>query len=251
MADAFPIYLPPDARRLFSSEATLFRIARTAHWAPGPRVLELGASPAAGLFASSMKATVTAVDSDQRSLDAVKERLKAAGLADKVALRHVAWNALPFADAEFDGIVSLGKLIAPLDQAAAALRRHLAPKGRLALTWPVKVGRQPVKAALDFWHARLGTPLLLPREALMSIERHGYEPETIETVGEAELDEYYQEMEVVLGRQPADVAPQVKAMREEIAMHRTLGGRTGVTIALVVARRKEPGERPPASRDGG
>ena len=251
MADAFPIYLPPDARRLFSSEATLLRIARTAHWMPGPRILELGASAVAGLLVTSLKAAVTAVDSDPRVLDGVKDRLKAAGLQDKVNLKQVSWNGLPFAEHEFDGIVSLGRLIAPLDVAAAALRRFLAPKGRLALTWPVKVGRSPVQAALDFWQARLGQPLLLPRDALMSVERHGYEPETIETIGESELDEYYAEMETVLQRQPAESAPQVKALREEIAMHQSLGGHTGVTIALVVARRKEPGERPPASRDGG
>lgn len=251
MADAFPIYLPPDARRLFSSEATLQRIARTAHWNPGPKILELGASPAAGLLATTLKAVVTAVDSDPRALEAVKGRLKAAGLDTKVSLKQISWSGMPFPENEFDGIVGLGRLIAPLETAAAGLRRYLAPKGRLVLTWPVKVGRNPVQSALDFWHARLGQPLQLPREALMSVERHGFEPETIETVGETELDEYYAELETVLDRQPPDAAPQIKAMREEIAMHRTVGGRTGVTIALVVARRKEPGERPPASRDGG
>lgn len=251
MADAFPIYLPSDARRLFSSEATLVRIARTAHWAPGPRILELAASPAAALLATTLKAVVTAVDSDARALDALKERLKAAGLQDKVALKQISWNGLPFADGSFDGIVGLGRLVAPIDTAAAGLRRYLAPKGRIALTWPVKVGRNPAQAALDFWQQRVGQALQLPREALISIERHGYEPETIETVGETELDEYYLELETVLDRQPPDAAANVKALREEIAMHRSLGGRTGVTIALVVARRKEPGERPPASRDGG
>ncbi len=251
MADAFPIYLPPDARRLFSSEATLQRIARTAHWGPAPRILELGASPAAGLLATSLKAVVTAVDSDPRAIDAVKERLKAAGIESKVTLKQISWSGMPFVENEFDGIVGLGRLIAPLETAAAGLRRYLAPKGRLALTWPVKVGRNPSQAALDFWHARLGQPLVLPREALMSVERHGYEPETIETAGEQDLDEYYAELEVVLGRQPPEAAAQVKAMRDEIAMHKTVGGRTGVSIALVVARRKEPGERPPASRDGG
>lgn len=251
MADAFPIYLPPDARRLFSSEATIVRIARTAHWAPGPRVLELGASPASGLMATTLKASVTAIDSDPRAIDVLKERLKAAGLGDKVAVKHVGWNALPFAEQEFDGILALGKLIAPPEQAAAGLRRLLAPKGRLVVTWPVRVGRTPEPKALDFWHARLGQPLQLPREALMSVERHGFEPETIETVGETELDEYYRELDGVLDRQPADAAMQVKAMKEEIALHKSFGGRTGVTVALIVARRKEPGERPPASRDGG
>ena len=168
-----------------------------------------------------------------------------------VTLKHVNWGSLPFADNAFDGIVGLGRLIAPLESGAAALRRFLAPKGRLAMTWPVKVSRNPSAAALEYWQARLGQPLQLPREALMSVEKQGYEPETIETLGELELDEYYAELETVLDRQPAESAAQVKSMREEIAMHRNIGSRGGVTIALVVARRKEPGERPPQSRDGG
>lgn len=251
MADASPTYLPPNARRLFSSADCVQRIARTAHWPQGARVLELAASPVAGVLHSVLKATVTAVDSDPRALDAVRERLKAAGMADKISLRQISWGALPFGDAEFDGIVCLGRMLGPLDVVAQQLRRHLAPKGRLALTWPVKVGRNPAPTALDYWQNRLGVPLMLPRDALISVEKFGYEPETIETVGEGDLDAYYTELEAVLDRQPPEVAPQVKVLQEEIAFHRSLGGHTGVAIALIVARRKEPGERPPASRDGG
>ncbi len=251
MADAFPIYLPAEARRLFTSADAVHRIARTAHWAPGARVLELGASLASGVLVTSLKAVVTGVDADSKALDATRERLKAAGLSDKVTIKQVTWGSLPFGDAEFDGIVALGRIIGPLDVTAQLLRRHLAPKGRLALTWPVKVGRTPPKAALDYWQARLGQPLLLPRDALISVEKHGFEPETIETVGEGELDEYYADLEPVLDKQPPTAAAQVKVLRDEIAFHRSLGGKTGVAIALVVARRKEPGERPPASRDGG
>ena len=251
MADAFPTFLPLETRRLFATAETVARIARTAHWAPGVRVLELSPGQATGFFVTEAKASVTAVDADSRFLEAAKEKLKAAGMQDKVVLKQVSWGALPFGDAEFDGIVSLGRFIAPLEQAAALYRRHLAPKGRLVLTWPVKVGRAPHQAALDFWQKKLGQPLLLPRDALMGVEKHGYEPETIETVSDQEIDDYYAELEPVLDKQPPETAAQVKAIREEISIHRAAGGHSGVTIALVVARRKEPGERPPASRDGG
>ena len=36
MADPFPLYLPPETRRLFQSESLLRRFAQMAHWNDGP-----------------------------------------------------------------------------------------------------------------------------------------------------------------------------------------------------------------------
>ena len=119
----------------------------------------------------------------------------------------------------------------------------------LGITAIVKVGRVNNEPVLAAWKERLGEGLLNPRQTLMSVEAEGYEPELIETLGDNELDEYYRELETILGKTQDNNAMGALALRSEIALHRT--GKTGVTIAFIVARRKEPGEKPPPSRDGG
>jgi SAM-dependent methyltransferase len=249
MADAFPLWYPSDARRLFTADGLLRRIARTAHWGNTSKVLELCGSQASLTLARTEGCAVTVADEDQKSLDALNQRIASHSLGNLVTLKQVKFAALPFADAEFDGVVTLGRVLMPLSIAVQALRKLLAPKGRLVLTYPVKVGRYPTEAALKFWESRLGEPLGLPRETLLKVEKAGFEPETIETVGESELDDYYRELEKSLGN-PADAAGAAR-LTEEIGVHRASGGKTGVSYAVIVARRKEPGEKPPASRDGG
>jgi SAM-dependent methyltransferase len=249
MADAFPLWYPPDARRLFTADGLLRRIARTAHWTNSSKVLELCGSPASLTLARSEGCAVTVADEDQKALDGLKERVATHALGNLVTLKQVSFANLPFGDAEFDGVVALGRVLMPLGTAATKLRKLLAPKGRLVFTYPVKVGRYPAENALKFWESRLGEALKLPREALLAVEKVGYEPETIETVGESELDDFYRELEKALAN-PADAAGAAR-LTEEIAIHRQNGGKTGVSYAVIVARRKEPGEKPPASRDGG
>jgi SAM-dependent methyltransferase len=249
MSDAFPLWYPPDARRLFTAEGMLRRIARTAHWSNASKLLELAASTASVTLAQGVGCSVVAADEDQKVLDALKERITNHALSNLVITRQVSLAALPFGDAEFDGIVALGRVLMPLSTASTKLRKLLAPKGRLVFTYPVKVGRYPAESALKYWETRLGEPLNLPREALLKVEKAGFEPETIETVGESELDDFYRELEKSLAA-PADAAGAQK-LTEEIALHRQNGGKTGVSYAMLVARRKEPGEKPPASRDGG
>ncbi len=158
-------------------------------------------------------------------------------------------TSLPLEEGSQDGVLVLGRILAPLEDAVARLRKYLAPRGRLVLTWPVRVGLRPMKSALELWEKRLGEALRTPRECLMAIEKHGYEPETIETPAESELDEYYRSVEAALAKVPASDA--TAGLKAELEAHRDGGGRTGVALALIVARRKEPGERPPAARDGG
>ncbi len=117
------------------------------------------------------------------------------------------------------------------------LRRHLAPSGRLALTYPVRVGRFSAKASLDHWEARLGEPLKLPRELLAALELEGFEPESVETASDAELADLFRALEPQLdGPSPA---------REELELHQAAGGKPGTSFALAIVRRKEAGEKPP------
>lgn len=249
MADPFPLYVPPEARRLFQSESLLRRFAQAAHWSDGSSLLELHGSLGALAIAKALSCHLTIVEPDLRLADAIKERARVVGVGDKVAVQHGPVGGLKFADRAFDGIFSFGRVIGVPAQVAKQWRPSLALGGRLGLTAMVRVGRQANEKALEAWKARLGVAPISPRETLMAIEAEGFEPELIETLGETELDEYYRELELVLTKSSDTNAAGQQALKEEIALHRS--GKTGVTIGFIVARRKEPGEKPPPSRDGG
>lgn len=251
MSEAFPAYLPADARRLFASEGVVRRIAHVAKWSPQAEVLELFGSDAGVALAAAVSCRVTLVDTDAAAVDLLKGKAKAANLGDRLAVKHADWADLGVKDGSLDGLIALGRFVGPPAETAAKLRPLLASRGRLAITWPVKVGFKQVKATAEYWEKRTGAPLLLPRECLMAVEKQGFEPELIETVTEQDLDEYYRQLEAAVAKLPAADKGKAKELQAEITAHRDGGGRSGVSIALVVARRKEPGERPPASRDGG
>jgi len=250
MADPFPLYLPPDVRRLFQTESMLRRLVQTAQWAKGPKLLELFGSLGALALSRAVDAQLTIVEPEQKAIDHLKERVKVAKMEDKVTFLHKPVMELSFEPQSFDGVISMGRVLGPLGETAGSLRRLLKPRGRIAITGVLKVGKNPAKASLDFWEARIGQPLPLPREALMAVESAGYEPELLESLSESELDEFYKEVEVALKKVDA-ADPRRTALEQEIEVHRAQGGRSGVTLGLVIARRKEPGEKPPLSRDSG
>lgn len=251
MADPFPLYLPPEARRLFQSESLLRRFAQTAQWDDGASLLELHGSLGALAIAKALGCHLTVVEPDARLAEALKERSRVVGVADKVAVQHGAVGSIKFAERAFDGIFSFGRVIGVASDVAKSWRPMLADGGRLGLTAVVRVGRNANEAALDVWQKRLGAQLLNPRETLMSLEKEGFEPELIETLGEPELDEYYKELEAVMARTADKNEEGLAALKAEIALHKQHAGKTGVSIGFIVARRKEPGEKPPPSRDGG
>jgi cyclopropane fatty-acyl-phospholipid synthase-like methyltransferase len=249
-AGPFPLYYPADARRAFASDEATRRFARVSQLEPGSRVLVLGCGPinAPILLARDLGCSVVAADIDDALLAHVRERVRALGLGDRVEVRRVDLDRLGFPDGEFDAILVQGRVFYPLGTSLTMLRRMLAKRGRLGMTFPARVGRFTTKSALDFWEKRIGMDLLLPRELLLELEAHGYEPESVETLTELELDNLYRELEQRLQAVPAQDAEPVRA---EIAVHREHNGKAGVSYAFVVGRRKEPGEKPPASRDRG
>lgn len=239
----FPIPHPAGAPRAFTHDALLRRLAHTAQWSSASRLLELSPSQGALELVRDLGCSVTAVDPQAALLEEQTARFAAQNMADRFNTHQCEYGALPFADASFDGVLVLGRLLRPLEEAASAWRKLLAPRGRLLMTWPVRIGRFPTAQALEHWEARLGQPLRTPRDVLIAVEKLGYEPETIETLGEAEADAYYDDLEAVAA---SDADAQA-----EVALHRAHGARSGAVLAVLVARRKEPGERPPLSRDAG
>lgn len=250
-AEPFPLYIPGDARRAFSSEDATRRFARVAQLEHGAHVLVLGCGSDAGpvlTLVRELGCTVVAADADEAALAALREKLAPLGLGDKVEVQRVDPNALNFPPGAFEAILIPGRVFYPLSTALRSLRALLAVQGRLGLLYPSRVGRQAPPAVLGFWQNRLGAPLLMPRELLQSMESSGYEPESVETLTDGELEALYRDFEHRLELEPS---AEAGALREEIALHRQQQGRVVATYAFLIGRRKEPGERPPASRDRG
>jgi SAM-dependent methyltransferase len=247
-AEAFSLSYPLDARRPFGHEDALRRLAKGAKFTTSGHILHLRCGAGAGtvLLARELGCRVMGADDDAAALAQLQERAKANNLADRVQGKVIDFKKLPFPEAEFDGIIADGGLPMNLETAAKTLRRHLAPKGRLCLVHPVRVGRVLPAALGAFWEGRLKEALRLPREALQVVEQAGYEPQSIETLPEVELDDFYQALEAHLG-----TGGEATGLREEISMHRSQSGNAAASFALIVARRKEPGERPPPSRSEG
>ncbi|MGQ0504848.1 MAG: SAM-dependent methyltransferase [Myxococcaceae bacterium] len=246
MGATFPLFFPADARRVFGTEESVRRIARVADWGSGARILELGCGslPSTLVLAKELGCHVTAVDDDQAGLDKAMERAKSHGLGDRLETRKVDFKSLSFTEGQFDGIVATGSILMPLSEAVKTLRPYLAPRGRIALTYPVRVGRYPAGIVLEHWEKRLGEPLVLPRDCLQTVEKGGFEPESAETLSNIEIDDYYRLLEPHVA-----IDEPAKPLRDEMDLHRTAGGRGSFSYALVVGRRKEPGEKPPISRN--
>ncbi|HLL52481.1 MAG TPA: class I SAM-dependent methyltransferase [Myxococcaceae bacterium] len=252
-AEAFPLFYPGDARRPFENDEAVRRFGRTANLANGARVLELacGRGTASVLLAREFGCEVVAVDSDEKLLQQLSERSRMSALSDRLSVRRADPTRLQFDDGEFDGIIVQGRILFPITNAVRALRRFLAPRGRLCLTYPARVGRFSNRTAVDWWEAKLGEQVLLPRELLQVFERSGFEPEGVETLSDAELADLYRHLEGKLDALPREFEALAHPLREEIELFRAQSARAGVTYAMVMGRRKEPGEKPRASRDRG
>lgn len=250
MADPFPLYVPSEARRLFQSESLLRRFAQMARWDDSASLLELHGSIGGLALARALACHLTVIEPDSRQAESLKERCKAIGVTDKVAVQTGSITSIKFAERAFDGIFSFGRVIGVPAEIAKHWRPSLAVNGRLGLTAIVRVGRQINEAVIDAWAERLGEAPINPRETLMSVESEGFEPEHIETLGDVELEEFYKEVENALGRSDRS-GPEVEALKDELALFKKYGSKAGVSIAFLIVRRKEPGEKPPASRDGG
>jgi cyclopropane fatty-acyl-phospholipid synthase-like methyltransferase len=250
LAEPFPLYFPGDARRPFSSDAATRRFAKVAQLEEGGRVLVLGggsSSEASLLLARDFGCSVLTVDVDEALLEPLRARVQSLGLEAHVQVQHVAPDALGLPEGEFDAILSHGRLLPLLPTALRTLRPLLAHQGRVGLTWPVRVGREQPPAVGTFWEQRLGLSLLLPRELLQLLAQSGFEPESAESLQPSELEALYRELEPHLGPAPSE---QARVLRDEVSLFREHSAQA-FSYAFVIGRRKEPGERPPATRDNG
>jgi hypothetical protein len=164
-------------------------------------VLVLGAlnAAAAKVLAKEFSARVVVADASESALDGLARTLDEAGLSQSVSRRQVKYDALPFEEGEFSAIFVDPVPPLPFERAVGTLRPLLAKDGRLVLGYPVLVSRHPVPGAVRLWEQKLGEKLLGPREYLQVLERSGYEPQTLETLDDAALDDFYLSVEKALG----------------------------------------------------
>jgi SAM-dependent methyltransferase len=250
-AEAFPAFYPLEARRPFGYDEAVRRMAKVARFSAGCRLLHLGCGTGATAVALARETgcSVLAADSDAAAMEKVQERVKTANLSERVQARVVDYKKLPFAEGDFEGIVLDGRLPMRLTAAVTQLRRLLAPKGRLCIVYPVKVGREQVPTLVQFWERRLGEALHMPRELLQILESAGYEPHSVETLPDVELAEFYRSVDAHSSSMPD--GNLAKDLREELSLHSAQTGAATVTFAQLIGRRKEPGEKPPPSRSEG
>lgn len=246
----FPLFFAGESRGAFSSEALCRRVARIAHWNSSSRLLELCGGPASVFLAKELGCAITTVEETTEMAARVQQRARSHGVAERVTSRVSSFIAIDDRDGYYDGVLALGRVPLPLS-GGLALRGLLAPKGRLVMTYPVRVGRAAVAAVHERWERKLGEKLLSPSALLLEALRAGFEPDSIETLQDSELDDLYIEQERDFASVPELHASALEDLKEEIALHRANGGKTGLTLAVAVLRRREPGERPPPARERG
>jgi cyclopropane fatty-acyl-phospholipid synthase-like methyltransferase len=248
-SEYFPKLYAGADKRLPMDEDLGLRLGTQCGLGQGSKVADLGcgAGALARLFAKEFGAEVTAVDADEAALADLSASLKADKLDAlvKVLKANPAETSLP--EGEFQAVVvESGRLVgASAREAGEKARKLLVKDGRLALVTRGKVGLNTPEAVAKFFEER-SEPLLLPRDLLTELEQAGFEPLAVEAMPETLLEEYWRFVEGALGSVKDE--GEVGRLKREIDIFRREGGRTAVNALIVVARRREPGERPPPAR---
>jgi hypothetical protein len=144
-----------------------------------------------------------------------------------------AMSTLPISAAGFELAIAPKRELS-VASLATLLRPLLVPsRGRLAAVVAARVGL--ASRDLAVWERALGGVLRTPQGELAELSRNGFEPEWAEALSESQLVELYGSKKA-----PPD---------EEAALVQS--GAAGVSFVLVVGRRREPNESPPAARERG
>lgn len=236
-----------ELRRPFSQEPAVRRLVTGLELGPSTRLLEVagGLDGWAIPLARAVGCPVVIAEPDEAVLEALRERVRASGVGQRVELRRVELARLPFGEGEFKVAIAHASALLPASAAVGRLARVVDFDGRLALLAATRVGRFPNAQVLSFWAARLGEAPVLPRELLATFAAADFEPESAESLGDMELDLLYRAVEKDLG---ADA--RSAELKAEIALHRGQGGKSGFSFSVLLGRRRSPGEQPAAPRSG-
>jgi SAM-dependent methyltransferase len=213
------------------AEAVLVRMLQRADIDERSRVMDLGCGKGelSVLVAREFGCSVVGIDDDVPSLETLRQTTDNQELGSRVEARQVRFDQLPTEGPKFDAVMVCRHLLCEFSVAAATARAQLMNNGHLIIGYPVWVGRFVPSTTLELWQKRLGDPLRSPRELLEVLSGCGFEPEAIELVEDPPLEAQY-------------------AARESPDEGARPNPATLVRYALASARRKNPDEKPPASR---
>lgn len=125
----------------------LRRVVEAAELAPSDRVLDIGTGTGTLTLMAAQQLTaghVVGIDPTEEMLSRARERVRAAGMADRIELRSAAAEALPFADASFDAVVSsIAMHHTTVGQSLPEIARVLGPGGRLAIADMSRIAMRP------------------------------------------------------------------------------------------------------------
>jgi ubiquinone/menaquinone biosynthesis C-methylase UbiE len=249
-------------RRAPGGEALARRIASLLGVERGDKVLDVGcgAGMTARTIARECGCFVTCLDRDEISLAALKEAAQADGIEGLLTPVVGDFKSLDPPPVGYQAVVvegSLRYLGQGFDEVVGKAREFLSQSGLLTVSTTARVGRV-LPAAVESFYKERGDALRQPWELAQVLEKSGFEPLSAEAYADAVMDEWYKYVEQALaGLDGAattgagvDGAETVVALRREIEVFRREGGRSCVNEVLFIARRKEPGEKPPPSRGG-
>jgi hypothetical protein len=224
--------------RAFANELFLRRLIKLAHLDAASVVFQYGVQDGSLglLLAQTLSCKVVVADPNAAALESVASQAEALSLRDRVELRHLPAQALNGAGS-FSAVICARGWGCSFEEGAQQLRGLLGKDGRLCWLQPVRVGLGGAAEGWRLgWEKRLGEPLSTPASLLVSLERAGFEPETVEAISDAELEAVFRVV---------PPAPEV------LPLFQVLPGHPRATYAAAIGRRKEPGEKPPVSGDRG
>lgn len=242
-----------DGRRAPGDDELTRRIGRHCTLGPDARVLDLGAGTGAMalLLAREHGCHVTCIDADAAALEKLKAAADADGLGAQIETQVAERPWTPaFEDGAFDAVVveaGLGFLSPSFIEAVRSVRRLLATDGKLAVLSRARVGRNLPEDVVRFYR-EANVALELPGKLLETMQQGGFEPLACESLGGELIEAHLGQLELGLDGIGVEAAA---VLREEIALRRSDAGRNAIDSVLLVARRREPHERPPRARVDG
>ncbi|SHN45182.1 SAM-dependent methyltransferase [Cryptosporangium aurantiacum] len=223
------------------SEATTRLLLRLAGDLPDdPRVLDVGCGtgPASILLAQLTGGHVTAVDLHEPFLAVLRERARAAGVADRVETVAASMDDLTVADGSVDLLWAEGSAyIIGFDKALETWRPLLSPRGVVVLTEAEWLTPDPAAGARAFWDP--GYPAMRTTAGnVAAVQQAGWNVLATYVLPDSDWDAYYEPLarriEQLRGEGvPEDLLAQVGS---EIAVRAAHGGDYSYTAYVLKPR---------------